>query len=210
MRGQHSGVFRRVAKIRIIPARAGPTHVRSCPNSRGPDHPRSCGANNLFLAVMSSLFGSSPLVRGQPGASSAESPRHRIIPARAGPTNEPRLYLLGNADHPRSCGANELTSSSIWRSAGSSPLVRGQRFSVFPERFPARIIPARAGPTRFPEWSNHSSTDHPRSCGANRVSMSLSYLPSGSSPLVRGQRFADVGNPYCIRIIPARAGPTMD
>ena len=31
--------------VRIIPARAGPTHHTSSGSSRNPDHPRSCGAN---------------------------------------------------------------------------------------------------------------------------------------------------------------------
>ena len=52
-------------------------------------------------------------------------------------------------------------------------------------------------------------SDHPRSCGANKVeSFKLSDL-NGSSPLVRGQRGQYAGLRRRARIIPARAGPTF-
>ena len=134
---------------RIIPARAGPTF-----SSR---------------MVMDGVYGSSPLVRGQLLPYVSLTCRTRIIPARAGPTAPHTRRPSKATDHPRSCGANPLTTSSKSFSSGSSPLVRGQRQHgrLGHQRF--RIIPARAGPTEVCGVSVSVYQDHPRSCGANSL-----------------------------------------
>ena len=71
-----------------------------------------------------------------------------------------------------------------------------------------RIIPARAGPTRVRISYDFGVPDHPRSCGANRLSICGISPSPGSSPLVRGQRFVATRHLILQRIIPARAGPT--
>ena len=112
-------------------------------------------------------------------------------------------------DHPRSCGANFWESISTIEMFGSSPLVRGQ---LPPHSLPggrSRIIPARAGPTRPRRDSHNHRKDHPRSCGANRISRHAISCYSGSSPLVRGQRIWPLCFAAASRIIPARAGPTV-
>ena len=54
------------------------------------------------------------------------------------------------------------------------------------------------------------TSDHPRSCGANDTAENIAFAQDGSSPLVRGQPL--VFNPIAdtLRIIPARAGPTIN
>ena len=132
---------------RIIPARAGPTLVTPQSVAMSADHPRSCGANAGTQNYHTSDGGSSPLVRGQhPLAVAIEDPA-RIIPARAGPTRRSAPAWRAPPDHPRSCGANGHAGRHGRRLAGSSPLVRGQRRRPRSPRIPARIIPARAGPT---------------------------------------------------------------
>ena len=113
-----------------------------------------------------------------------------------------------HADHPRSCGANRISRHAISCYTGSSPLVRGQPTPH--ENRPAnlRIIPARAGPTRGSCSRGRAAPDHPRSCGANPVSLTVPYRVSGSSPLVRGQLHDWRLRGSRRRIIPARAGPT--
>ena len=91
------------------------------------DHPRSCGANRLMDTRTTRKSGSSPLVRGQPGLHVAIRFTNRIIPARAGPTIFNGRFLIPNADHPRSCGANAIASAASSSVSGSSPLVRGQQ-----------------------------------------------------------------------------------
>ena len=162
-----------------------------------------------MVLVLVAASGSSPLVRGQRHRPGADRQRHRIIPARAGPTSGGLGEHHGDADHPRSCGANTLSLRPATSTGGSSPLVRGQPVVQESHAVQERIIPARAGPTwpQFLHWL--TIVDHPRSCGANSVDDAVGHFMSGSSPLVRGQppcRCRAVGR---TRIIPARAGPTI-
>ena len=71
-----------------------------------------------------------------------------------------------------------------------------------------RIIPARAGPTAKASTTGSASADHPRSCGANTLSLRPATSTGGSSPLVRGQPVVQESHAVQERIIPARAGPT--
>ena len=99
-----------------------------------------------------------------------------------------------------------------WRhlKTGSSPLARGLPLSAPHTCGAARIIPARAGFTGRRAESSPAGTDHPRSRGVYPLSPILPSLPSGSSPLARGLQLARVEGRLGERIIPARAGFTMD
>ncbi len=152
------------------------------------DHPRSCGANMFALCLIRLMAGSSPLVRGQRDRVKENKLRHRIIPARAGPTRSTGKTPWVSSDHPRSCGANLTEEPFVISPSGSSPLVRGQRTEVSVRSHLLRIIPARAGPTTRLLEGLRSSPDHPRSCGANLSDSELESIRGGSSPLVRGQR----------------------
>ena len=209
MRGQRIVPAALAWPLRIIPARAGPTGPTATKAATRPDHPRSCGANLFARVQISDIRGSSPLVRGQPcivrchPGISEDHPRScggqlcmscdfhetpRIIPARAGPTRDFSATECPGTDHPRSCGANAVCDIGCKLCCGSSPLVRGQ-LNVFLGFFhQLRIIPARAGPTPFLRPRPGFMPDHPRSCGANRLSHIGYQLRYGSSPLVRGQQ----------------------
>ena len=149
-------------------------------------------------------------MRGQPELTIIDEVACRIIPARAGPTRLPARLRCHHADHPRSCGANSTVASEKPYLLGSSPLVRGQRYHQNQKSAQRRIIPARAGPTRLPPPRHRRFPDHPRSCGANSTTCATCLHGCGSSPLVRGQRNRDFPSPLTQRIIPARAGPTLE
>ena len=167
MRGQLDKTYPAPLRLRIIPARAGPTRPPSTSRSLKPDHPRSCGANFTPVETGSTPAGSSPLVRGQPELVLDPVERVRIIPARAGPTGRRSCRWSWRADHPRSCGANADQRMAVDDMNGSSPLVRGQPNHRQNTRWHYRIIPARAGPTYSKRMTKTTATDHPRSCGAN-------------------------------------------
>ena len=208
MRGQRCFLSGCTACLRIIPARAGPTHLSLSVMVSAADHPRSCGANTLTLLRAIYPSGSSPLVRGQ---HLDLAPGHlplRIIPARAGPTSTRPSTHTVPTDHPRSCGANVDVSVSVDLVCGSSPLVRGQPDRKRPADMEQRIIPARAGPTTQARCRPPATSDHPRSCGANHRAATPGHRPCGSSPLVRGQLRRCFWSRGRVRIIPARAGPT--
>ena len=108
VRGQRIRRCRSSLKLRIIPARAGPTSLPPLVIAMLADHPRSCGANGSALMSGQTRPGSSPLVRGQPGRRPQRRHPRRIIPARAGPTLKQGVNYSIRTDHPRSCGANSL------------------------------------------------------------------------------------------------------
>ena len=106
VRGQRHVTLKRFERVRIIPARAGPTAGVSLIEITSMDHPRSCGANTYKRACCRVRRGSSPLVRGQRTISVVSYKMLRIIPARAGPTFRRTGCYRDVPDHPRSCGAN--------------------------------------------------------------------------------------------------------
>ena len=148
-------------------------------------------------------------MRGQPKACCNVIFLPRIIPARAGPTRTPITAITNVRDHPRSCGANTVFQREDGQGLGSSPLVRGQHQGAGRQGRQRRIIPARAGPTALMMRWVISCPDHPRSCGANEPSQGFMRRLVGSSPLVRGQLGGGEERRAWPRIIPARAGPTI-
>ena len=196
------------APNRIIPARAGQTPW-SCPGRTGwSDHPRACGANGWLPVEDRHNAGSSPRVRGKLRPLPRVRGGVRIIPARAGQTARCCWITTCSPDHPRACGANmDLTIANAYR-PGSSPRVRGKRETGREKTRRNRIIPARAGQTRWcPPWRS-LYPDHPRACGANGWLPIEDRYNTGSSPRVRGKREALHEHPARFRIIPARAGHT--
>ena len=173
VRGKLRPLPRVCGGVRIIPARAGQTvgRVERC---RGiPDHPRACGANLVPFSLRLWWFGSSPRVRGKPGALLDRGDNSRIIPARAGQTCCPRAGQRDCPDHPRACGANLYARAAAPSSSGSSPRVRGKLRPSKRRWRRGRIIPARAGQTGALAFFVNVRTDHPRACGANALSSAV-------------------------------------
>ena len=147
VRGKRGCSSRVSRSCRIIPASAGQTsssRPASCPAT---DHPRECGANMRFADTYSSLYGSSPRVRGKPRLGEHSHTGERIIPASAGQTTPPTFPTGARADHPRECGANLAQTGKDAGDHGSSPRVRGKPEQAGNLRGVERIIPASAGQT---------------------------------------------------------------
>ena len=91
---------------------------------------------------------------------------------------------------------------------GSSPRVRGKPRNVTIRAAQSRLIPARAGKTADDAMHEGGRTAHPRACGENSASFSLSLVSAGSSPRVRGKPSCTASTRTRSRLIPARAGKT--
>ncbi len=113
-------------------------------------------------------------------------------------------------DHPRSRGVYVRDRAKRFGLGGSSPLARG--LPRRPRRTGRRpgIIPARAGFTGSTGHPSMCPRDHPRSRGVYWHPMSPKNLRVGSSPLARGLPLDDLVLVLAIRIIPARAGFTLE
>ena len=153
---------------RIIPARAGFTHIAAPRSMKTRDHPRSRGVYVRVYLEKIHMVGSSPLARGLRLRHGRILNLSGIIPARAGFTPPADGRAPPPSDHPRSRGVYWLRCSSLASPAGSSPLARGLRGG------------AEAGRARV--------RDHPRSRGVYEMDPSARQREEGSSPLARGLR----------------------
>ena len=159
---------------------------------------------------MRGFFGSSPLARGTPALSHRALWRARLIPARAGNTRIENVLIWDTAAHPRSRGEHIKEVSPSGKQGGSSPLARGTpRFGCM-RGLSGRLIPARAGNTWFSGDGTTRAPAHPRSRGEH-THKELELDPAnGSSPLARGTLPRGHHNSAGLRLIPARAGNTVD
>ena len=93
---------------------------------------------------------------------------------------------------------------------GSSPRVRGLPTHRSPGHDSGGIIPARAGFTCDQLVARFTARDHPRACGVYGDQSCGRGRDPGSSPRVRGLLYESEGRRPEYRIIPARAGFTLE
>ena len=187
-RGKRLGEQGAARRVRLIPAHAGKTRCTRHRARQSTAHPRSRGENPSFSAMLSAVFGSSPLTRGKHPDDGADGGGLGLIPAHAGKTRS-HLATRGRSQaHPRSRGENSTGEYFGATSLGSSPLTRGKRFGGCGEHAVRRLIPAHAGKTPD-RWERASSARaHPRSRGENHLYQAMCATEPGSSPLTRGKR----------------------
>ena len=196
---------------RIIPARAGFTDR---PQRRPWPRPRIIPARAGFTPTTRAPWicarGSSPLARGLPRQRLPPHSHRGIIPARAGFTSRCRPTTVSATDHPRSRGVYDGPRLPDDGPRGSSPLARGLHVVLIRGPQTARIIPARAGFTAAHCVCAVRARDHPRSRGVYGRPGRRARRVRGSSPLARGLLRAVRVLPEPKRIIPARAGFTVE
>ena len=193
---------------RLIPARAGKTYDAVAEHPELSAHPRACGENGVHFCSLVALAGSSPRVRGKHATVSTLVNRRGLIPARAGKTATRRARTCDPTAHPRACGENSDQAGAHLRPYGSSPRVRGKRYSSRLSTSHGGLIPARAGKTLPSKRGRIEATAHPRACGENLPATSSMGVPMGSSPRVRGKLVGEDEYVGGGRLIPARAGKT--
>ena len=194
----------------LIPARAGKTTSPTAASTSAWAHPRACGENSTASATSRCWSGSSPRVRGKRGDQGPPAGGGGLIPARAGKTGS-RSQACGPAPaHPRACGENSASDPPWLGSTGSSPRVRGKPQTRIDLREISRLIPARAGKTLPRDDMHARRAAHPRACGENVREVSLTAIPAGSSPRVRGKPPRLGAAATEAGLIPARAGKTLD
>ncbi len=86
VRGAPVAAILMVGMAGIIPARAGSTQPLVLEITTNGDHPRSCGEHSAIGLALSTILGSSPLVRGARHNKASSVTFIGIIPARAGST----------------------------------------------------------------------------------------------------------------------------
>ena len=133
--------------VRLIPACAGKTSVRS-PSSRDSwAHPRVGGENAGDVLDGLGGRGSSPRGRGKLSVRAFAKQVGRLIPAWAGKTGTGDLVSHVCPAHPRVGGENAYQSRARDIFKGSSPRGRGKQLTSWRLRLTLRLIPAWAGKT---------------------------------------------------------------
>ena len=172
-------------------------------------HPRSRGEHPVTRCHIKTPLGSSPLARGTHGGGRREFRAARLIPARAGNTSAGLSRTLTPSAHPRSRGEHASTPLPCTVGFGSSPLARGTHQTLVIPAGGSRLIPARAGNTTATQSAFTPEAAHPRSRGEHFCSSLQPFSGFGSSPLARGTLIEELNFVLVERLIPARAGNTL-
>ena len=109
------------------------------------------------------------------------------IPAYAGKTVATSPARSGTAEHPRVCGENSRKSAWFPHQRGTSPRMRGKRFSRLATRVFRRNIPAYAGKTWSISPSSAFGAEHPRVCGENKQLLVERLGGGGNIPAYAGK-----------------------
>ena len=207
-RGTPEGTKVTATLPRLIPACAGNTVIAAASITSFSAHPRSRGEHRYASATERWPLGSSPLARGTSQGSHRWPEMVRLIPARAGDTEQARSKTRQTRAHPRLRGEHGPMVSSLVRSCGSSPLTRGARGTVRGAALGHRLIPAHAGSTVRLGNRHAVPAAHPRSRGEHSGGLPRLMMSPGSSPLTRGAQITASRFFTTIRLIPAHAGST--
>ena len=195
-------------RVRITPAGAGRTQLKTSPHRSPTDHPRRRGENGVahYNGLIES--GSPPQARGEPPTSRPGQPNPRITPAGAGRTVGIVLAGAFVPDHPRRRGENLLLGRHTCSPSGSPPQARGEQRLLDLGRRWRRITPAGAGRTSTRPARGCRATDHPRRRGENCPDAPHPQSSNGSPPQARGEHRCQCGIDWRHRITPAGAGRT--
>ena len=208
LRGTHQAGANAPEPRRFIPAPAGNTSQCRAAIAPTPVHPRACGEHVTMPGRDRTDAGSSPRLRGTHACARRATKERRFIPAPAGNTYRVVSVLSVLSVHPRACGEHVTMPGRDRTDAGSSPRLRGTRWTRQGAGDIRRFIPAPAGNTTSLAPVGRERTVHPRACGEHDRGIERSLQFRGSSPRLRGTH--DDAH-FCgieVRFIPAPAGNT--
>ena len=152
--------------------------------------------------------GSSPRGRGKLRRGNPQQTPDRLIPARAGKTNDAAHLKGAPLAHPRAGGENPSDVCLIHSRNGSSPRGRGKPGCSHFCPLLGRLIPARAGKTSQSWVRRAIRAAHPRAGGENGACNACWVRVTGSSPRGRGKLLVVMVGGGVVGLIPARAGKT--
>ena len=169
-------------------------------------YPRGCGGTEAEFNTQWSARGLSPRVRGNRRWIGRFAWCVRSIPAGAG---EPARHMWPGRSgqvYPRGCGGTPSDASSLSRTTGLSPRVRGNLADGEPDGRRDGSIPAGAGePGRRPRARPRGRV-YPRGCGGTEAARRGCGGSGGLSPRVRGNLDGEMPEIGRAGSIPAGAG----
>ena len=145
MRGKEVAVLVQQGEDGITPACAGKRSAHVSIRAFYWDHPRVCGEKKESAAVRRLEQGSPPHMRGKVGYIHPFCHGVGITPAYAGKRSAGREFGTAAWDHPRACGEKAMSVTTMNKSQGSPPRMRGKEWIVWNTEPAERITPAYAG-----------------------------------------------------------------
>ena len=173
---------------RNIPAYAGKTDRKRNRVQAAGEHPRVCGENRPLRGCWGGGEGTSPRMRGKHFLIVDPCAGDGNIPAYAGKTLQLQPDQVILEEHPRVCGENSRRPAPCGTFIGTSPRMRGKRFTASGPGCGGGNIPAYAGKT----FSSRVQQNHYQ----------------GTSPRMRGKLALFQKLVKRVRNIPAYAGKT--
>ena len=104
------------------------------------------------------------------------------------------------------CGEKVTMSDACAKSMGSPPRMRGKAVEMKLAGTVHGITPACAGKSGAPTWATAATGDHPRVCGEKKSKQTVTPLPTGSPPRMRGKESRNPKGKVQKGITPAYAG----
>ena len=147
-----------------------------------------CGGTRRDIAVLRSVRGLSPRVRGNPPARIPNPSLARSIPACAGEPRRCRRPQPPEKVYPRVCGGTTAEFARHIPDEGLSPRVRGNPPTATSGRREAGSIPACAGEPHAGYTIWRQPWVYPRVCGGTVAIQRRQAERQGLSPRVRGNR----------------------
>ena len=148
-------------------------------------------------------------MRGRPTSSARSTFRIRNTPAYAGKTTRSTYRESCTRKHPRVCGEDFMTGTSVRGRSETPPRMRGRPFgSVFGCNNPGNT-PAYAGKTHISEIKDIKSEKHPRVCGEDRCFLWRLHQNLETPPRMRGRRGLEGAGADPHGNTPAYAGKTL-
>ncbi len=196
-------------RIRLTPASAGRTSVRTATPRSGRAHPRVGGADCVVQGTTVVTSGSPPRRRGGRSPRPRRGRRRRLTPASAGRTVGPVCQVTSSTAHPRVGGADLTMPFTDPTVTGSPPRRRGGlKGPSFLGRC-GRLTPASAGRTPRRSSRLRRSAAHPRVGGADCGTFAFACRVDGSPPRRRGGHAPHRRRAVLGRLTPASAGRTI-
>ena len=129
-----------------------------------------------------------------------------ITPAYAGKRSAGREFGTAAWDHPRACGEKAMSVTTMNKSQGSPPRMRGKVGHCLSVDSRSGITPAYAGKRPKQAVGSFQPRDHPRVCGEKSSSRHEKSRNQGSPPRMRGKDQSICKNLERMGITPAYAG----
>ena len=149
----------------LIPTYAGNTLCRWRRLTLRGAHPHVCGEHQDLPIFIRVSLGSSPRMRGTLRVASSTASVSGLIPTYAGNTVGHGHWAVLLRAHPHVCGEHRERALKRIRLPGSSPRMRGTRFSGMDEACRSGLIPTYAGNTWRESLIRAQKRAHPHVCG---------------------------------------------